>query len=146
MKNRQWLPQRLFMSLASLMFVAVICIMAKATWEEMHLFGLLVLTVAGHWGKKGQELKQGGTLAPHGLLRLPSYTTQDRLPRDSTTGSELGPRTWISNKENMWPHTCIGQPGGSESLAEVLPSLVTLVCAKLTEMNQHSRMLCSPLC
>jgi hypothetical protein len=67
-----------------------------------------------HGGKLKQKLRLGrnlGTvanvealeentaywLAPHGLLSLLSYGTQDHQPRDGTTRGELGPPPSISN-------------------------------------------------
>ena len=39
-------------------------------------------------------------LAPHGLLNLLSYSTQDYQPRGVPTHSELGPLPSIINQEN----------------------------------------------
>ena len=80
---------------------------------EKGLFGLhFHITV--HYGRKsGQELKQGRILeagadteamecaafclAPHGLLSLLSYRTQDHQPRDGTTYHGWGPPPLITN-------------------------------------------------
>jgi hypothetical protein len=39
-------------------------------------------------------------LAPHGLLSLLSYRTQDHQPRDGPTHNGLGPPSLITNLEN----------------------------------------------
>jgi hypothetical protein len=70
-----------------------------------------------HWEKSGQVLKQVRNLeaeadteameecccflvAPHALISLPSYRTQDHQPRSSISHSGLGPPTSMTKEEN----------------------------------------------
>ena len=67
-------------------------------------------------------------LAPHGLLSLLSYRTQDHQPRDGTTHSGLGlPHQSLIKKMPL--HTA-HLYGGIFSL-EAPSSLMTLACVKL---------------
>jgi hypothetical protein len=79
----------------------------KANWGGKILFGFYFHSTVHHWRKLEQEPKQGrnrrqglmqsprrGTvcwLASTGLLRLPSYRSQDHLPRNGITRNWLGP-------------------------------------------------------
>jgi hypothetical protein len=73
-----------------------------------------------HWGRPGQELKQGRNWCRgHGrvlltvLLDLLSYTIQDHLLRGSTIHSRLGLPTSIINRENCTIGRLAQQPGQS---------------------------------
>ena len=52
---------------------------------------------AGTW-RKDAEAMEGAAywLAPHGLLSLLSYRTQDHQPKDGTTHNGLGPLLFIT--------------------------------------------------
>jgi hypothetical protein len=55
---------------------------------------------AGTWRQELMLRPRRGaaySLAPHGLLSLPSYSTQDHQARDSTTQHGLGPPPSITN-------------------------------------------------
>ena len=47
-------------------------------------------------------------LAPHGLLSLLSYTTQDSQPRSGTVQSKLGPPTAVKEMYHKLAHNLVG--------------------------------------
>jgi hypothetical protein len=89
------------------------CCNEKAIWEEMvylaYTSTLLFIiegsqdrnsSRAGTWRQEMMQRPWKGAaywLAPHGLLGLLSYRTQDHQPRDGTTHNGLGPPPSITN-------------------------------------------------
>ena len=99
-----------------------------------------------------REVGSGGTeaetmevaaywLAPHGLLSLLSYITQDHLPRDGTAHSGLSPPTPIINQEKGSPAMPTGQSDGGMFSVEVLSSQMTMACVELTKTNKTNQAL-----
>lgn len=72
-----------------------------------------------------------------GLLSLLSNTTNDHLPRTGTAHSSLGLTTSIINQKKNPLGLLTDQPDESNSTTVVFSSWVTLICIKLTEMNEH---------
>jgi hypothetical protein len=85
-------------------------------------------------GARRQELVQrpwrdaAYWLAPHGLLSLLSYRTQDHQPRGSTIHNWLGLLPSVTNLKKCYT---AGSYGGI-FLTEVFFSQTTLACVKLT--------------
>jgi hypothetical protein len=59
------------------------------------------------------------------------YTTQDHLPRGSTTQKELGPPMSIMNQENSLKDLPTSQSGGGIFSVEVPSSWIILTCVRL---------------
>ena len=64
-------------------------------------------------------------LAPHDLLSLLSYSTQDHLPRDDTY-NRLSFLIFIFNEENVPEDLATGQSGQGNSSIEILSFELTL--------------------
>lgn len=80
-------------------------------------------------GDGAETLESGACrLAPHGMVSLLSYMTQDHLA--GTTHKRRGPHTSIIHQKKMPP-----QASSQASLVEAMPQLVTPVFVKLTKIN-----------
>lgn len=108
----------------------------KATWGEKGYFSLhFQVTPHRWWNHGGIQL----TYPLCGLVSLVSYTTQDHLPGDGTTGCGPGSPISVSKQKNV-PQK---HPGANLMVAvsstEILSSQVTVSCVRLTLTLTRSR-------
>lgn len=77
-------------------------------------------------------------LAPHDLISLISFITQEHLPRSGTTHSRLHSSTTIQSSVKTITHRlATGQSEGGIVSTEVPSSQTTLAYAKLTKPKEH---------
>lgn len=131
----------------SLLSVARINAMTKSNLGRKRLISpkgpISSCCLVHHEGKSRQKLKAGTKaeaielracwFAPHGLLTLLSYRTQDHLSRGGATHNEVDISTPIINQENALQGYLLASRLKDFFLTDLLSSHIVLACIKLTK-------------